>query len=175
LENSDISANSLDFRGGNVTITAQGIFGTQFRTQQTSESDITATGANSELNGTVEINRPDVDPSQGLANFPDEPVNNVEVAEGCQAGGQQASIAFFNRGRGGIASHPYESIGSSNIWEDMPRSTQRTENSARASASPAALSDKIVEAQGWLVNEKGEVTLVAEVPASRSQSRCSLR
>jgi len=174
LENSDISANSLDFRGGNVTITAQGIFGTQFRTQQTSESDITATGANSELNGTVEINRPDVDPSQGLANFPDEPVNNVEVAEGCQAGGQQASIAFFNRGRGGIASNPYESIGSSNIWEDMPRSTQRTENSARASASPAALSDKIVEAQGWLVNEKGEVTLVAQMPASRSQSRCRL-
>jgi filamentous hemagglutinin family protein len=175
LENSDISANSLDFRGGNVTITAQGIFGTQFRAQLTSESDITATGANSELNGIVTINRPDVDPSQGLANFPDEPVNNVEVAEGCQAGGNQASIAFFNRGRGGIALNPYELISRSNIWEDVPRSTQRTENSARASASPATLSDKIVEAQGWIVNEKGEVTLVAQVPASRSQSRCRLR
>jgi filamentous hemagglutinin family protein len=175
LENSDITANSRDFRGGNVNITAQGIFGTQFRTQQTSESDITATGANSELNGTVEINRPDVDPSQGLANFPDEPVNNVEVAEGCQAGGQQASIALFNRGKGGLAPNPYEPISSSNIWEDVPRSTQRTENSARASALPATLSDKIVEAQGWIVNEKGEVTLVAQVPASRSQSRCSLR
>jgi large exoprotein involved in heme utilization and adhesion len=174
LENSDISANSLDFRGGNVTITAQGIFGTQFRAQLTSESDITATGANSELNGIVTINRPDVDPSQGLANFPDEPVNNVEVAEGCQAGGQQASIAFFNRGRAGLAPNPYEPISSSDIWEDVPRSTQRTEHSARVSASPATLSDKIVEAQGWIVNEKGEVTLVAEVPASRSQSRCSL-
>jgi len=175
LENSDISANSLDFRGGNVTITAQGIFGTQFRAQLTSESDITATGANSELNGIVTINRPDVDPSQGLANFPDEPVNNVEVAEGCQAGGNQASIAFFNRGRAGLAPNPYEPISSSDIWEDVPQSTQRTENSARASALPATLSDKIVEAQGWIVNEKGEVTLVAQMPASRSQSRCRLR
>jgi large exoprotein involved in heme utilization and adhesion len=175
LENSDISANSRDFRGGNVSVTTQGIFGTQFREQLTPESDITATGANSSLNGTVEINRPDVDPSQGLANFPDEPVNNVEVAEGCQAGGQQASIAFFNRGRAGLAPNPYEPISSSDIWEDVPRSTQRTEHSARASASPATLSDKIVEAQGWIVNEKGEVTLVAQVPASRSQSRCRLR
>ncbi|MHC5722199.1 MAG: hypothetical protein ACYTX0_61845, partial [Nostoc sp.] len=38
-ENSDISANSLDFRGGNVTINAQAIFGTQFRAFPTSASD----------------------------------------------------------------------------------------------------------------------------------------
>ncbi|MCT7970223.1 hypothetical protein NG799_28305 [Laspinema sp. D1] len=31
LENSDISANSQDFRGGQVNINAQGIFGTEFR------------------------------------------------------------------------------------------------------------------------------------------------
>ena len=99
----------------------------------------------------------------------------MEVAQGCQGGGAQASVEFFNTGRGGLAPNPYEPISSSKIWEDVPRSTQRTENSARASALPATLSDKIVEAQGWIVNEKGEVTLVAQVPASRSQSRCSLR
>jgi large exoprotein involved in heme utilization and adhesion len=171
LENSDISANSTDFRGGNVTVTAQGIFGTQFRLAPTPESDITATGADSSLNGTVTINAPDVDPSRGLANLPNEPVN-VEVAQGCQGGGTQASVEFFNTGKGGLAPNPYEPISSSDIWEDVPPPTQRAEKPAgatRASAAPAPPPDQIVEAQGWSVNEKGEVTLVAEMPASRSQ------
>jgi len=148
LENSDISANSRDFRGGNVSVTTQGIFGTQFREQLTPESDITATGANSLLNGTVEINTPDVDPSQGLTELPNEPVN-VEVAQGCQAAGTQASVAFFNTGRGGLAPNPYEPISSNNIWEDIPLATQRTENSAstaRAFVPPVTPPNKIVEA-----------------------------
>jgi filamentous hemagglutinin family protein len=177
LENSDISANSRDFRGGNVSVTAQGIFGTQFREQLTPQSDITATGANSELNGTVEINTPDVDPSQGLTELPNQPVN-VEVAQGCQAAGTQASVAFFNTGRGGLAPNPYEPISSSNIWEDVSLPTQEVANSAgtaRASASPALQPDKIVEAKGWIVNGKGEVVLVAEMPTTQSRSRCSLR
>ncbi|MBR8840699.1 MAG: S-layer family protein [Stigonema ocellatum SAG 48.90 = DSM 106950] len=44
IENSDISANSANYRGGKVKITTQGIFGTQFRDAPTSKSDITATG-----------------------------------------------------------------------------------------------------------------------------------
>lgn len=173
LENSDISANSANFRGGNVTITAQGIFGTQFREQLTPESDITATGANSSLNGQVTINTPDVDPSQGLTELPVEPVN-VEVAQGCQVGENQSSVAFFNTGRGGLAPNPYEPISSSNIWEDVPLPTQEIANSAstaRASTSP----NTIIEAKGWTVNQKGEVILVAEMPTNLSQNRCSLR
>jgi filamentous hemagglutinin family protein len=176
VENSDISANSQDFRGGNVSITTQGIFGTKFRSQLTPESDITATGADSSLNGTVTINSPDVDPSRGLAELPVEPVN-VEVAQGCQSGENQASIEFFNTGRGGLAPNPYEPIGSSNTWEDVPLPTQRAENpigAASASASPTTSSKKLVEAKGWLINEKGQVALVAEMPTTQSQVRCRL-
>jgi filamentous hemagglutinin family protein len=178
VENSDISANSHDFRGGNVTITTQGIFGTKFQPQLTPESDITATGVNSSLNGTVTINTPDVDPSRGLANLPVEPVNPVEVAQGCQSGEKQASIEFFNTGRGGLAPNPYEPMSSSGIWEDIPPPAQRTANSAsaaHASASPTTSPHKIVEAQGWLINEKGQVDLVAQMPTPHSQSRCRLR
>jgi large exoprotein involved in heme utilization and adhesion len=177
IENSDISANSDDFRGGRVIINAQGIFGTQFREQLTPESDITATGANSSLNGTVEINTPDVDPSQGLVNLPNEPVN-VEVAQGCQGGGTQASVEFFNTGRGGLAPNPYEPISSSELWEDVQLPKQRAENPAgasRASTSPATPPNEIVEAQGWLMNEKGQVVLLAQMPATHSQPRCRLR
>jgi filamentous hemagglutinin family protein len=174
LENSDISANSDDFRGGRVIINTQGIFGTQFREQLTSESDITATGANSSLNGIVEINTPDVDPSRGLAELPVEPAN-VEVAQGCQASGKQAAVEFFNTGRGGLAPNPYEPISSNNIWEDVPPPARRAENStASASASPPLPPEQIVEAQGWSVNDNGKILLVAQMPATQSQRGCRL-
>jgi len=175
-EDSDITANAFTGRGGNINITTRGIYGLQFRPRATPLSDITASSEFG-LNGNVSINTPDVDPSRGLAELPVEPVN-VEVAQGCQGGGTQASVEFFNTGKGGLAPNPYEPISSSGIWEDMPPPTQRTEKPAgatRASAAPAPPPDQIVEAQGWSVNEKGEVTLVAQMPASRSQSRCRLR
>jgi large exoprotein involved in heme utilization and adhesion len=163
-ENSDITANAFKGEGGNVNITAQGVFGIQRRERPTPQSDITAS---SELgiNGTVQINTPDIDPNRGLVELPSVPVN-VEVAQGCQAGGKQASIEFFNTGRGGLAPTPYEPLSSSNIWEDVPPSTN-----APIGTTP----DKIVEAQGWLLDEKGEVTLVAEIPTIQSQGRCRLR
>jgi filamentous hemagglutinin family protein len=175
-ENSDISANAFTGRGGNINITAHGIYGIEFRPQDTPLSDITASSRFG-VNGVVIINTPDVDPSRGLANLPVEPVN-VEVVQDCQTEGKQASVAFFNTGKGGLAANPYESISSSDIWEDVPSPTQRTAFSASAdstSAAPATPPDKIVEAQGWLVNEKGEVVLVAQMPTTRSQRRCRLR
>jgi large exoprotein involved in heme utilization and adhesion len=175
-EDSNITANAFTGRGGNINITAQGIYGIEFRPKNTPLSDITASSQFG-VNGVVTINTPDVDPSRGLANLPNEPVN-VEVTEGCQADGKQASVEFFNTGRGGLAPNPYESLSSSNIWEDVPLPTQGAANptgAVRASASPATAPDKIVEAQGWRINEKGEVVLVAEMPATRSQSRCRLR
>jgi filamentous hemagglutinin family protein len=171
LENSDISANSTDARGGNVKINAQGIFGTAFRPTLTPKSDITATGKDSSLNGTVEINILGVNPIQGLVNLPDEPIN-VEVTQGCQGSGKHSSVEFFNIGRGGLTPSPYEPLSSSEIWEDVPLPAQEAGNSSSASVAPAVPPNQLVEAQGWLVNDKGEVVLIAEVPTNRFQSRC---
>jgi large exoprotein involved in heme utilization and adhesion len=175
-EDSDITANAFTGRGGNINITTQGIYGLQFRPHPTSLSDITASSEFG-VQGIVQINTPDVDPSRGLVNLPNEPVN-LEVAQGCQGGGTQASVEFFNTGKGGLAPNPYEPISSSDIWEDVPPLAQRTASSASAdstSASPATPPHKIVEAQGWLMNEKGQVVLVAQMPTSHSQGRCRLR
>ncbi|HAJ60518.1 MAG TPA: hypothetical protein DCP31_15665, partial [Cyanobacteria bacterium UBA8543] len=80
-------------------ITAQGIFGLENRPQLTPFSDI---NASSELgiNGTVEINTPDVDPSRGLVNLPVAPVD-TQVAQGCTGGSAQAQSSFIITGRGG--------------------------------------------------------------------------
>ncbi len=177
-EDSDIIANASEGRGGNINITTQGIFGIEERRAipGNGTNDIDASSQFG-VNGTVQINTPDVDPSRGLANLSEAPVN-VEVAQGCQGGGTQASVEFFNTGKGGLAPNPYEPISSSNIWEDVPSAARRTENqvaTARPSVSPVTPSNKLVEAQGWLINDKGNVVLVTEMPATHSQSRCRLR
>ncbi|PSB42234.1 filamentous hemagglutinin [Cyanosarcina cf. burmensis CCALA 770] len=183
-ENSDITANAFEGTGGKVKINATGVFGmvprsreelarllgttdpTQLDPSQLSTNDITAISqTNPALSGVVEINAPEVDPNRGLVELPSQPVN-VEVAQGCQAGVRQASLEFFNTGRGGIAPNPYEPLSSSNIWEDVP-----LPKNASAATSPT----RIVEAQGWIVDDKGAVTLVAAMPSSGSQASCSWR
>ncbi|MFB2978246.1 filamentous hemagglutinin N-terminal domain-containing protein [Microseira sp. BLCC-F43] len=109
LENSDITANSTDFRGGTVTIDTQGIFGTQFRQEETSISDITATGANSELSGTVAINTPDIDPSAGLIALPENVVDITGIVDQ-QCSRQARRSSFVVTGRGGIPPSPDEPL-----------------------------------------------------------------
>ncbi|MGB7442762.1 MAG: hypothetical protein WA919_16990, partial [Coleofasciculaceae cyanobacterium] len=164
-ENSDITANAFAGNGGNINITAQGIFGIQFREELTPMSDITASSEFG-LDGVVAIDRPSVDPSRGLTQLPTLP-RPVKVAEGCQAADESGAIAFFNIGRGGLASSPYESLSSTNIWDDVPQNP--------VSAAEANSPKQIVEAQGWIVDEQGNVVLVAEVPTSHVQGSCRLR
>ena len=103
-ENSDISANSANFRGGNVTVTASGIFGIEFQEQLTPLSDITATGVSSEFSGTVDIITPGIDPARGLAELPTEVVDASDlIATGCR--GVQGS-SFVVTGRGGLPPTP---------------------------------------------------------------------
>ncbi|MBD2527666.1 S-layer family protein [Nostoc sp. FACHB-133] len=86
-ENSDISANAENSFGGRVIINASGIFGTQFRLEPTPSSDITASSARgSEFNGVVQLNTPDVNPSQGLTALPTNIIDTSQlIANSCIA------------------------------------------------------------------------------------------
>ncbi|MFB2892300.1 filamentous hemagglutinin N-terminal domain-containing protein [Aerosakkonemataceae cyanobacterium BLCC-F50] len=183
LENSDISANSLDFRGGNVQINASAIFGTQFRNANTSLSDITATGANSQLSGTVQINTPDVDPTSGLVELTVDVVDPTRlIATGCPAA---RGNSFTVTGRGGLPSLPSEPLRPNNtvlvdwvgdIQEQRNRDTevQRTTLSATNYQLPTTQKNpEIVEATGWIINEKGQVILIASAPTTANGSRLS--
>jgi large exoprotein involved in heme utilization and adhesion len=162
-ENSDISANSVDFRGGKVEISAQGIFGIQRRNTPTPESDITATGASPEFSGSVELNTPDVDPNSGLVELPTVAVD-TQIAQGCYSPGY-AQNSFIITGRGGLPPNPREAF-SSNIvrpeWATLGPSndinSQQTIKENPPIPTPPA---PIVEATGWGTNAKGEIVLTA--------------
>lgn len=153
-EDSNIRANAFTGRGGNIQITAQGIFGIEFRSTETPFSDITASSQFG-INGTVVLNTPDIDPTQGISNLPTEP-SRPELLEGCQPGGSGTS-RFIRTGRGGLPMSPDERLSSMDSLDDLPLPSQR-----RVAVSQRATA--IVEAQSLLINDRGEIQLVAQFP-----------
>ena len=181
LENSDIIANAQEGVGGRVSITARGIFGTQFRQEQTPRSDITATSAlGPQFSGIVEINTPDAEPASGLVELPEQVTDPSDrIITGCAA---EQGNSFTVTGRGGLPSDPAAGLLGRPLWWDarnpLPIARQETGRpiaerrfipspiaSASANSSQApGYSAPIIEATGWRMNARGEVELVAQIP-----------
>nr|WP_242037215.1 filamentous hemagglutinin N-terminal domain-containing protein [Coleofasciculus sp. FACHB-125] len=164
-ENSDITANAFTGRGGNINITAQGIYGLDYRPRRTPKSDITAS-SDFGVDGIVEINTPDVDPSRGLAELPTISVD-TEIAQGCSAGGSQAQSKFIITGRGGLPPNPGEALSTDAVQVDLVTLNPRIKNRSipNISTNPTRSTPvPLVEAQGWVRGANGKVVLTANAP-----------
>ncbi|MHC5746732.1 MAG: two-partner secretion domain-containing protein [Nostoc sp.] len=163
FENSDISANSANFRGGNVIINAQYIFGIQFRdVASDSKSDITATGASSDLSGSVKLIIPDIDPNSGLVELPTISVD-TEVAQGCYSPGY-AQNRFVITGRGGLPANPKDILtpdATQIDWVSFERSNNKPSLPPVTNKPTTSTSKRIVEATGAVLNAKGQIVLAA--------------
>lgn len=172
LENSDITANAYEGEGGFIQIATKGIFGLEVREQLTENSDITAfSQKDPSLNGVVEINRPDIDPSAELVTLPVELVDvSGLIAQGCSANGghiARGSSEFIATGRGGMPPTPSEALRSETALADLGKPVQGEANRASAATANNPTSSSpvpLVEAQGWVIGSKGEVLLTAQAP-----------
>ncbi|WP_228035609.1 two-partner secretion domain-containing protein [Oculatella sp. LEGE 06141] len=172
-ENSDITANAENSFGGRISIDATGIFGTEFRSQLTPMSDITASsGLGAAYSGTVTISNPDVDPGSNVVKLPENVVDaSNQVATGC---GNYANSRFVATGRGGIPLNPSEQVASDRPWSDTrdlsefvhQEQGRIAETPAVPTAAPTAQITEITEINGWVVNEEGKVNLVAVTPTN---------
>lgn len=166
LENSDISANSSDARGGTITINAQGIFGTQFRVFPTTDSDITATGGTPNSSGTVELNAPEIDSSSGLVEFSQEAVNldRLLADNPCR---HTRNSSFTITGRNGLPNDPLDFLPAEAIWQDwrIPRASASASPS-ETFAVPEFSNSQRVEAQSWVRHPDGTIELVARSDAA---------
>ena len=183
IENSDISANAQAGLGGQVVINADAVFGTQFRTQQTSASDITATSElGAEFSGTVELNN-EIDPAQGLVDLPQTVVDPAALIaqDPCRQGEESE---FVNTGRGGLPRSPQETVRSEETFVSLMElppevesrrnhsPAQRNRISRNSSTNSGQVSSlDIVPARGWIRNEKGEVILVSYDPTKTGVQR----
>ncbi|MDJ0801080.1 MAG: filamentous hemagglutinin N-terminal domain-containing protein [Calothrix sp. MO_167.B12] len=181
LENSDITANAQQGFGGRVSISAQGIFGTEVRNQLTPESDITASSdLGIQFSGIVEINGVVIDPVSGLVKLKSDVVDaSGLIPPSCVA--QYRDHKFYLVGRGGHPVAPSDVLGSDTVLVDLgqvtgeggvqiasvslPRNTQLSKNLSRSENFAP-----MVEAQGWVISAEGKVTLTANVPTAKVQN-----
>ncbi|MBN3873843.1 MAG: filamentous hemagglutinin N-terminal domain-containing protein [Nostoc sp. JL33] len=164
-ENSDISANAFTGIGGRVDITLDGLFGIIPQKSPTEKSDITASSQLG-VSGTVTINTPDVDPSRGLIQLPSNLVDaSQQIAQGCTPRRGQNASRFIATGRGGLPQNPNEPLRGRAVitsWVDLPaQATERVRDNL-STTSVTRYTNQIVEAQGWIVDAKGDIILVAQ-------------
>jgi filamentous hemagglutinin family protein len=193
-ENNDITTNAFSGSGGRIKIDTTGIFGFVQRSRadlvrllqtndpdkldptQLKTSDITAfSQQNPLLSGIIQINTPDVDPSKGLVQLPTNLVDaSQQIVTACNPGGKFSRSSLVATGRGGIAPSPTDSlIGDTVIadWiglgaeSDSINHTQNNVVTHPQNSNNVNTNTQIVEAQGWVVDAKGKVHLVAQPPA----------
>ncbi|MGL5941763.1 MAG: hypothetical protein ACRC2S_15550 [Waterburya sp.] len=154
-ENSDIIANANQGRGGFIQIFSEAILGLESRTQLTPLSDITAfSEQDPNLNGTVELEISEDQVLQELTKLPTDIVDRSQlITKGCSVNND--SSQFIVTGTGGLPPSPTESLRSSAIDTNTVTSATTGQNPNTAQSHP------IVEAQGWIVNKRGNVVLTA--------------
>ena len=183
-ENSDIIANAFAGNGGTINITAQGIFGLQVNnTKEPLPTSEISASSQLGIDGSININTPDVDPSKGLTELPSNLSDSSnQIVAGCPA---EKGNRFVVTGRGGIPDSPSQYLRGRAVWRDtrnlsaanrptqlitdnQPSTTSTKPSDGEVQAIASKASDNnvndpaLIEAQGWIVNENGMVILTAE-------------
>ncbi|MEM1425434.1 MAG: filamentous hemagglutinin N-terminal domain-containing protein [Cyanobacteria bacterium P01_H01_bin.130] len=173
LGNSDITANAIAGRGGQVSLSTQGIFGTALRAQDTEQSDITASSElGTAFSGNVSITTPEVDPTNSVVELPERVIDPASrVIKACAAAEGNSFVAI---GRGGSPTDPTRFISPNSNWHDMRNWTQEEGGdrlATQSATSPEAQPElqrpqrsrptEIQEATGWALDPNGMPQLIA--------------
>ncbi|MEM6403244.1 MAG: filamentous hemagglutinin, partial [Cyanobacteria bacterium P01_D01_bin.116] len=114
------------------------------------------------INGTVEINNVNIDPSSGLTELPLKLTDESQkIARGCSSNSDNSFVAT---GKGGIPQNPNEQFDINNTWSDI-RDLSAFRKRINNNPEITTISKKpvIVEATGFIRNEKGEIEFVASI------------
>lgn len=185
-QNNDIIASAEQGRGGNIAITAQGIFSIQPQrsTPQNQTNDIDASSRFNQ-SGTVTINQPDIDPSRGLVELPTDVVDrSTQIARGCAPGSDESS-RFVATGRGGLPISPDQPLRDRAIvspgWvaldskdDESPASEPQRNDESRLEPANSP-ENVIVEANEFSRDANGKMILVARSQISHSLSSQTLQ
>jgi len=159
IEGSLINANANRGNGGNISITTQRLFGRDRAITASSEFGV---------DGEISINNADT-PANGLIELPTELRDRTqEIAKGCR---WTDTSSFYITGRGGIPQDPSAMVRGGQILSDVRdisdlsivRAIPETFDS-----KPEKTKAPIVEANAWIINEQGNVELVAVVNSSQA-------
>ena len=184
-ENNDITANAFLGSGGKVQINALGTYNlnqlslkdlerllettdpNELDPQKLLTNDITAISLTSPiLSGQVNLITSDIDPSRGLITLPTVTENIPKlISSSCAAFNETANGSQFTvTGSGGLPPSPDEPLTSDVVWSDtrLPVTIAPHQHKTQA-AKPKPQPTAIIPATGWILNDKGEVTLISSV------------
>jgi large exoprotein involved in heme utilization and adhesion len=163
LENSDIIANAVRGNGGNIQVNTQGIFGLQNRSQQTQDSDITASSQLG-VSGTINVSVLNFNQQNVVAPPPNNFVTTDQVVgNSCLArqGNSQGTLAIA--GNGGLPETPETGTIPYQVVQVRPLQTQATQSSfERSQDTTWKMGDPIIEATEFSVNAQGQMVLTAK-------------
>ena len=159
--NSDIKADAVFGQGGNIQITAKGIF-------FDADSQITASSEFG-TDGVVEINNLEANKLDTIS-LP-ERIDTAEavIVSSCPVAEENTFVVTKS---GGLPENPSSYLRGRTIWQDT---RQLVGNDANEDSKPNTLksdvnrspgNNAIVESQAWIINSQGNVELVAAAPIS---------
>jgi len=165
---SDIIAQANQGTGGKITITAPlGIYGIEERKaidgNRTNDIDASSQFGTS---GQITVNSLAIDPSQGLIELPTDTAA-PQLDQTCSPTGSKNE--FTVTGRDGLPPSPTDILTPEQPLADLGTPVNSTATQPTPTATPPASPKSIVEAQGWIIDEQGNITLVANVPTANSQ------
>jgi filamentous hemagglutinin family protein len=152
LNDSDIIANAIQGRGGQIQITTQGILGLKNRDRLTPANDITASSEFG-VSGTVQVNKIGIDPNSSLTILPADIVDpSQKIATGCST---RSDSSFVATGRGGLPKNPMQVLEGDRIWSDL-----RVIADAKHGPSRITSAVKPIEAIALATNAQGQIELI---------------
>ncbi|MEQ8996938.1 MAG: filamentous hemagglutinin N-terminal domain-containing protein [Coleofasciculus sp. B1-GNL1-01] len=173
-ENSDIIANAFQGSGGQINIQANRVFGFNLRRERLSvetlrnnrTNDISAS-SESGPQGNINIQALTTDPSQELIELPTDTAA-PQLDQTCSPTGSGKN-EFTVTGRDGLPPSPTDILTPEQPLADLGTPINNTATQPTPTPTPPASPKPIVEAQGWIIDEQGNITLVANVPTANSQ------
>ncbi len=177
-EDSDIRANAVRGRGGNVTIKTDGLFGITPALFPTVQSDITASSQVG-IQGQINIIQPDVQPTQGLIELPNQVIDaSNQIAQDCprSRNAKKPLGNFIVTGRGIPPNATQPLNGTLNLTQLATLDSQSASTKPNTSSIPKLPPTSptvIVEAQGWVKTPDGKIMLVAQVPTAPTATTTS--
>jgi filamentous hemagglutinin family protein len=173
-QNSDILADAQQGVGGNITINAESLLGIEARPLNNLTNDINAS-SKFDLDGTVNVNTPDVNPTEGATELPVNRIQEQEqVAQTCSSN-QAIGIAnnLLLTGKGGLSTSPVAPLSSEVLVNS--ESAARVEGHQKDSLASLAINTnrgKIIPARGVIRTKDGRIVLIA-TPTTGDASRIS--
>jgi filamentous hemagglutinin family protein len=159
LRNSNINANAFEGNGGNIAITTNGLF-------LSSGSAITASSQLG-VDGTVKIQQFGANPGEIIVDFAGDRLDpSTLVTVGCE---DYQNSEFIVTGRGGLPPNPTQPLTINTPlveWAPPQENLSPQERPQTQYLREDTSSPPLVEATGWIVDERGKIILVANAPTA---------